>query len=48
MVMTPTHGIESVLLNHTAKRGPNVARMLDSFYVETHRDLSIAKADLPI
>ena len=31
MVWTETHGIESVILNHTRTRGPSVARMRD-FY----------------
>ena len=29
MVMTKTHGIESLLLNHTHTRGPSVTRMWD-------------------
>ena len=29
MVLTKTHGIESVLLNHTRTRGPSVTRMRD-------------------
>ena len=29
MVLTKTHGIESVLLNHTCTRGPSVTRMRD-------------------
>ena len=31
MVLTLTHGIVSVLLNHTCTRGPSVARMRDFF-----------------
>ena len=31
IVLTYSHGIESVLLNHTHMRGPSVARMRD-FY----------------
>ena len=31
MVLTKTHGIESVLLNHTRTRGPSVTRMRDFF-----------------
>ena len=31
MVLTKTHGIESVLLNHTHKRGPSVTRMRNFF-----------------
>ena len=33
MLFTQTHGIESVLLNHTSTRGPSVTRMRD-FSVE--------------
>ena len=29
---TQTHGIESVLFNHTPMRGPSVARMRDFFF----------------
>ena len=29
MVLTKTHGIESVILNHTRTRGPSVTRMRD-------------------
>ena len=29
MVLTKTHGIESVILNHTRTRGPIVTRMRD-------------------
>ena len=29
MVLTKTHGIESVILNHTHTRGPSVTRMRD-------------------
>ena len=29
MVLTETHGIKSVLLNHTRTRGPSVTRMRD-------------------
>ena len=32
MVLTQTHGIVSVLLNHTCTRGPSVTPMLDFFY----------------
>ena len=32
MVLTKTHGIESVLLNHTRTRGPSVTRMRDFFW----------------
>ena len=32
MVLTKTHGIESVFLNHTRKRGPSVICMRD-FYI---------------
>ena len=31
MVLTQTHGIVSVLLNHTRMRGPSVTRMRDFF-----------------
>ena len=31
MVITKSHGIESVLLNHTRTRGPSVTRMRDFF-----------------
>ena len=31
MVLTKTHGIESVLLNHTCTRGPSVTRMRNFF-----------------
>ena len=31
MVLTKTHGIVSVLLNHTLTRGPSVTRMRDFF-----------------
>ena len=31
MVLTKTHGIESVILNHTHTRGPSVTRMRDFF-----------------
>ena len=31
MVLTQTHGIESVILNHTLTRGPSVTRMRDFF-----------------
>ena len=31
MVLTKTHGIESVILNHTRTRGPSVTRMQDFF-----------------
>ena len=31
MILTETHGIESVLLNHTCTRGPSVTRMQDFF-----------------
>ena len=31
LVLTKTHGIVSVLLNHTCTRGPSVARMQDFF-----------------
>ena len=32
MALTWTHGIESVLLNHTRTRGPSVTRMRDFFF----------------
>ena len=32
MVLTKTHGIELVILNHTRMRGPSVTRMRDFFY----------------
>ena len=32
IVLTKTHGIESVILNHTRTRGPSVTRMRDFFY----------------
>ena len=31
IVLTKTHGIESVILNHTRTRGPSVTRMRDFF-----------------
>ena len=34
MVLTKTHGIESVLLNHTRTRGPSVTRMRDFFFTK--------------
>ena len=34
MVLTKTHGLVSVLLNHTHRRGPSVSRMLDFFFTE--------------
>ena len=32
--MTKTHGIESVILNHTLTRGPSVTRMRDFFLTD--------------
>ena len=32
MLLTQTHGIESVLLNHTRTRGPSVTRMRDFLF----------------
>ena len=32
MVLTKTHGIESVIINHTRTRGPSVTRMRDFFF----------------
>ena len=33
MVLTKTHGIESVILNHTRMRGPSVTRMWDFLFL---------------
>ena len=33
MVLTKTHGIESVILNHTHTRGPSVTRLRDFFTI---------------
>ena len=33
IVLAQTHGIESVLLNHTHTRGPSVTRMRDLSYL---------------
>ena len=37
MVLTKTHGIESVLLNHTHTRGPSATRMKDFLHWHLHR-----------
>ena len=40
IVLTKTHGIESVILNHTRTRGPSVTRMRDFFL---HKSLKLSK-----
>ena len=35
MVLTKTHGIESVIINHTRTRGPSVTRMRDFLFTES-------------
>ena len=47
MILTLTHGIELVLLNHTRTRGPSITRMRDFFLLNKNMQRSSSRTVLP-